>query len=226
VSMINTVLCTTIAEAFAAFSDAIEGGAKATDVAAKALDDHWKVIFNGNGYSEEWPIEAGKRGVWRIDSGVESMARIAADKNVKLFEKLGVMSPTETEARAEVMYTQYSGTVEIEAKCMVDMIRQNVLPDCKKAVAEGAAISSTLLSAIETGAKKVESAVHAAESIDSELEKAKAMRVIRLETMEEVRKSCDEAEGLVPPGLWTLGTYKELLFLDSHQMHKAGATPA
>ena len=81
VSMVNTVLCTIIAEQFAAFSDAIEGGAKPADVAASALTDHWKVIFNGNGYSEEWPIEAGKRGVWRIDSGVDSMAVLGNAKN-------------------------------------------------------------------------------------------------------------------------------------------------
>merc|ERR1719482_285591 len=114
-------------------SEAIEAGKKPAEVASAYLKEHWKVIFNGNGYSEEWPIEAGKRGVWRIDSGVESMARIAAPKNVALFEKMKVMSAKECEARAVVMYDHYSGYVELEALSMVDMIKQNVLPSIKAA---------------------------------------------------------------------------------------------
>jgi glutamine synthetase type III len=82
------VLCTIFAEAFANVSDAIEAGGKPADIAAGLLEKHWKVIFNGNGYSEEWPIEAGKRGIWRIDSGVESMAKLSDAKNTALFEKM------------------------------------------------------------------------------------------------------------------------------------------
>jgi len=211
VSMINTVLCTILADSFAAFSDAIEAGQKPVDVAAAALDTHWKCIFNGNGYSEEWPKEAGERGVWRIDSGVEAMARITAEKNIELFNKYKVLSPTETEARAEVMFGHYTGIVEIEAKCMVDMINQYVVPDCKKAGLDAGTISG-----LANGAAAVQAAVDGLGD-GSEIEKAKKARVLRLELMEDIRKKCDEAEGMVPPGLWTLGTYKELLFLDSHQ---------
>ena len=123
--LINTVLCTIIADSFAYFSSQIDDGKKATDVAAEALEKHWKVIFNGNGYSEEWPIEAGKRGVWRIDSGVEAMARIAAPENIALFERQKVMSAKECTARAEVMHDHYTGYVEIEAMAMVDMLKQH-----------------------------------------------------------------------------------------------------
>ena len=181
VSMINIVLCTAIAESFKIISDKVEAGEKAADVAAQMLKDHWKVIFNGNGYSEEWPIEAGKRGVWRIDSGVESMARIAAEKNVKLFESLGVMSKKEAEARAEVMYEHYVGTVEIEAKCMIDMITMNVIPDCKKA-----GLSSSYTSALASAATTIKTALEAIGAMDSEYDKALASRVLRLETMDEI----------------------------------------
>ena len=209
VSMINTVLCSAIADAFKDFADAIEGGAKPQEVAGAALKEHWKCIFNGNGYSEEWPIEAGKRGVWRIDSGVEAMSRISSDKNVALFEKLNVMTKEECDARAQVMFQHYSGTVEIEAKCMIDMIVQNVIPDCKKAgVSDGG-----LDSAVGT----LKSALEGMEAQSDDFEKAKLARVLRLETMEEIRKKCDAVEALVPPSLWSLATYKDLLFLDSHQ---------
>jgi glutamine synthetase len=125
VSMVNTVLCTIFADSFAEMSKQIEAGKKPAEVAAGFLKDHWKCIFNGNGYSEEWPIEAGKRGVWRIDSGVEAMARIAAPENIALFERQKVMSAKECTARAEVMHDHYTGYVEIEAMAMVDMLKQH-----------------------------------------------------------------------------------------------------
>merc|ERR1719395_384196 len=106
--MVNTVLCTIFAESFATFSDAIEKGGKASDIAADALEKHWKVIFNGNGYSEEWPIEAGKRGVWRIDSGVESISQLATPKNTALFSKMGVFSEKECIARTAVNHEHYA----------------------------------------------------------------------------------------------------------------------
>jgi len=209
VSMINTVLCSAIGESFKFFSDEIDAGKKPHEVAAAALNEHWKCIFNGNGYSEEWPVEAGKRGVWRIDSGVEAMARISADKNIELFEKMNVMSKAECEARAEVMYDHYSGIVEIEAKCMVDMIVQNVIPDCKKA--------GVSADGLDAAVGTLNTAIHGMEGESSPFEKAKLARVLRLETMEDVRKLCDAAEAKVPPSLWSLASYKDLLFLDSHQ---------
>jgi glutamine synthetase type III len=87
--------------------------------------------MNGDNYSEEWPIEAGKRGVWRIDSGVEAMKRISEPKNVALFEGLKVMSKRECDARAECMHDHYSGYVEIEANAMLDMFQQHVIPSVK-----------------------------------------------------------------------------------------------
>merc|ERR1719198_92440 len=150
VSMVNTVLCTIFADSFAAMSAEIEAGKKPADVAASFLNEHWKCIFNGNGYSEEWPIEAGKRGVWRIDSGVESMKRIADPKNVALFEKMKVLSAKECDARAEVMYDHYSGYVEIEAGAMVDMFTQHVIPSVK------AAELDSLVPGLEAAAASVE----------------------------------------------------------------------
>jgi len=209
--MINTVLCTAIAESFAEFSAAIEAGKKPAEVAAEALTKHWKVIFNGNGYSEEWPKEAAEKGVWRIDSGVDSIARLTAPKNVDLFKKMNVMSQKETEARAEVMFVQYSGIVEIEAKCMIDMINQHVLPSVK------AAGLTDYISKLDAEVQRIDAMLTAMSSKGSEVEKAEEARKLRLETMEAARKVCDEVEGVVPPALWTIGTYKDLLFLDSNQ---------
>lgn len=214
VSLVNTVLCTIWAESFAAFADQIEAGAKPADVAAAALNEHWKVIFNGNGYSEEWPVEAGRRGVWRIDSGVEAMSRLSAPENIALFEKMKVFSEKECLARTSVLYDHYTGFVELEALTMVDMINQHVLPSVRNAeIPEGDAFEGKLTAAVDE-LKAGLAAVHAG---GDECAKATAARVLRLETMESARAVCDAAEEVVPADLWTLATYKELLFLDSHQ---------
>jgi len=74
--MVNTVLCSIFADSSAEMSKQIEGGKKPAEVAIGFLKEHWKCIMNGDNYSADWPIEADKRGVWRIDSGVEAMTRI------------------------------------------------------------------------------------------------------------------------------------------------------
>ena len=121
VSIVNTVLATMAADGFKAFADAIEAGATPQAVAAEALKKHWRCIFNGNGYSAEWPGEAVKRGVWKIDSGVEALNKMVDPKNVQLFEEFNVFTKEECESRAAISFDYYSGIVEMEALCMVDM---------------------------------------------------------------------------------------------------------
>jgi glutamine synthetase len=210
VSMVNTVLCAIAAESFKAFSDAIEAGAKPAQVAADALNKHWKCIFNGNGYAEEWPQEAVNKGVWRIDSGVESIARITDPKNIKLMEDLKILTKEECEARAEIMFDFYSGTVEMEALCMIDMIVTQIIPAVKQA---GVGSVSDLQGAADAVKAKLDS-MHSAPSA---YEKATIARELRLETMESARGVCDSTEAIMPANLWPMATYKDLLFLDYTQ---------
>jgi glutamine synthetase len=207
--MVNVVLCSIFAESFAMMSDAIEGGAKPADVAKSMLDSNWQVIFNGNGYDPAWVEEAGKRGIWRIDSGVEAMSTLSSAKNIKLFSDLKVLSEKEAVARTAVMHEHYAGSVEMEALTMIDMINQHVLPSAK------AANMST--AALEAACQQVSKGVAGLHGATDEKEKATLARVLRLETMEEARKVCDTIEETVPANLWTLATYKELLFFDSNQ---------
>jgi glutamine synthetase len=212
VSFINTVLNTICAEAFKDFADKIEAGAKPSDVAAEALNAHWKVIFNGNGYDPAWKDEAVARGIWRIDSGVEATAKLGDDKNTALFEKVGVLTKDEMVARRDINWEHYIGLVEIEANTMIDMITQSIIPALKKVGVDTGAIAA--------GCKKVQdklSAVHAAED---GLAKATCARELRLEVMVECRKACDEAETICPAEAWPFATYRELLFLDQNQDHQ------
>lgn len=208
-SMVNTVLNTICAEKFAEFADRIEAGEKAEDIAREALKKHWKVIFNGNNYDEAMQKELTDRGVWRIDSGVEAIARLSDDKNTALFEKMGVLTKVECEARQDVLHDHYAGTVEMEALCLVDMLNQHIIPSVRKS-------GVGPLSELEGLVPVLESAVSEIHAAESSYEKAKLARVLRLETMVEMRDVIDKAEKIVPASDWTLATYKDLLFLDSH----------
>jgi len=209
VSLVNTVLNTIAAEKFANFADRIEAGEDPADVAREALKKHWKVIFNGDNYCEDNQKMLTDTGVWRIDSGVEAIAALTSEKNVALFEKMSVFNGKELSSRQDVLHEHYTGTVEMEALTMIDMINQHVIPSVKAAevgpLDELAAAVTTLKAAVAE--------VHAAETSMGQAELA---RVLRLETMIDIREICDAAEEVVPDDLWTLATYKELLFLDSH----------
>lgn len=209
VSLVNTVLNTITAEKFGEFADKIDAGASPEDVAKEALNKHWRVIFNGNNYDEEMQQMLTDRGVWRIDSGVEAIRTLSAEKNINLFEKMNVMNKEECEAREVVLHDHYAGTVEMEALCLIDMINQHIIPSVK-----GAGVGP--LDELQASVPKIQEAVAAIHAADSSYEAAQIARVLRLETMIDIREVCDAAEGVVPADMWTLSTYKELMFLDSH----------
>jgi glutamine synthetase len=209
VSMVNTVLATMCAKVFKEFSDLIEAGTPAKKVAQDALSKHWKVIFNGNGYDPVNQQALTDKGLWRFDSGVDAICRLTEAKNVSLFQEMNVLTPEECTARRNVMLNQYIGTVEMEAQCMIDMLNQHIIPSVKAA---GVGPLSGLGAAVETLKKALADIHHTGDNI----EKAHKCRKLRVETMIDIRKVCDDAEAVVPASLWTLATYKELLFMDSN----------
>lgn len=207
VSLCNTVLATITANSFKNFSDAIEKGASPKEVAKKALKESFKVIFNGNGYDAANQKMLTEKGLWRIDSNVDAMTKYTVAKNVELFSKMGVLSADECASRQSVLLNHYIGTVEIEVNCMVEMIQQHIIPSLKSA---GVGPIFQLEAEVHT-LKAALSEIHHTED---EVEKAHKARALRLETMIAVRATCDAAEEVCPADLWTLATYKELLFLD------------
>lgn len=219
VSLVNTVLCTIVAEACGAFADKVAAGATPEAVAAEMLESHWKVVFNGDNYDEANQEMLTKSGVWRIDSGVEAMNALNAPKNKALFDKMNVLSPAECEARANVLFDHYTGVVDVEARTMVDMIVQYVLPS-----AVNAQLSPAIIKGLKESAEAVKVGLAGVHAASDEHAKAQAARVLRLETMEAARAFCDEAESQTPADLWNLGTYKDLLFLDSNQGAKVPAS--
>ncbi len=210
VSLVNTVLAAISAKAFKEFADAIEAGQTPKAVAQAALKASWRAVFNGNGYDPVNQEMLTKTGAWRIDSGVDAIARYTAEKNVQLFEELGILTAEDCAARERVMYNQYIGTVEIEANVLVDMIQQHIIPAVKAA-------GVGPLPQLEVAVATLKSAVSNVHHAPTHREKALLARELRLETMIRIRELCDAAEEVVPAHLWTLATYKELLFLDQHK---------
>jgi len=210
VGLVNTVLASVTAAGFKAISDRVQAGEKAADVARDMLKKHFRVVFNGNGYDKEWPAQADKRGIWRINSGVEALQRFTAPKNVALFESLGVFNAAECEARQTVLLSHYVGTVECEAATLVDMINQHVIPSVK------ASGLTEHVQALQKAVKSVQAGLQGVHGADGPAKAATLARVLRLETMIEARKVVDNIEAVVPANAWTLATYKDLLFLDSH----------
>mmetsp|Transcript_26999 Transcript_26999/g.65593 ORF Transcript_26999/g.65593 Transcript_26999/m.65593 type:complete len:706 (-) Transcript_26999:270-2387(-) len=213
VSMVNTVLNSLTANAFKEFADKIEGGAKVTEVAADALNLHWKVIFNGDNYDEANQQMLTDNGVWRIDSGIDAICTLTSQKNIDLFANMGVLSGEECKARQTCLVDHYVGTVEIEVLCLIDMLNQHVIPAVK--AAEGKHLHA-LQGAVDTLKNALEG-VHAEED---EQKRGNLARTLRLETMVNIRDVVDEAEGETPANLWTLASYKDLLFLDHNYMYE------
>ena len=207
VSMVNTVLNAITAKYFATISDRIEAGEKPVHVAQDLLKKHYKVIFNGNGYDPKWPDEADKLGITHIDSGVEAINKLVDPKNVAMFKEMGVFDEEECAARREILLEGYIGTIEMEVGCMIDMINQYAIPSAK-----AAGINT---SEMATGVAKLKAGLAGIHAATDNFESAKLCRVLRLETMIEVRKTVDEVEAECPANLWSYATYKELLFLDS-----------
>merc|ERR1711862_582354 len=131
VMVCNTIMAAGMAE----LSKKIEGGMAARDAVAEMYKANRGVIFTGNGYSAEWPVEAQKRGLSNLNTTPKAIKTWAHEKNKTTFEELGVFSREETEARAEVMYEAYNTTLSVEANTMVNMIRTGILPACAKDIA-------------------------------------------------------------------------------------------
>jgi glutamine synthetase len=208
VSMVNTVLCTMCAEQFKIASGMIAEGMTPVAVTQKLLNNHWRAIFNGNGYDAAWPAEADKLGLSHIDSCIDAICTMTAEKNVALFTSNGVFTAEECTARQEVMLDLYITTVETEVLSMISMMQESVIPDAKRASVD----TADLVKGVQT----LKEAWHKIEAIGDTKTKAAACRVLRLDTMNEVRDTCDAAEEVIPADQWSMASYKELLFLDTH----------
>ena len=237
----NTVLNTAVAESFRQFADLLEDTEDAEDfekTLAKLIKDtfaaHKRIIFDGNGYSDEWEKEAERRGLLNLRTSVDAYKTFMEPKNVKLFSSMGVMSETEMRSREEIYFENYSKIVNIEALTMIVMSLRNYLPAAeayiaqiadaaakKRAVCEdvSCAVEKDLIRRLSDLVGKAYSATErlkAEESAAASIADAKARaeyycyRVLPL--MQELREAVDGMEVLTSSELWPVPTYGDLMF--------------
>ena len=234
----NVVLNTIVAESFKEAADELEKAddfdMAVHDMIKKLLADHRRIIFNGNGYSDAWVEEAGKRGLPNITSMVDAIPALTTAKAVKLYEEFGVFTKAELESRAEVEYEAYAKAINIEAKTMIDMAGKQIIPavikyttgladslgKVKAACPEAdTSVQSELL--IETSAllSDMKVALAALEDITEESLAipdaclcAHAYHEKVVPAMAALRKPADELEMLVDKELWPFPSYGDLIF--------------
>lgn len=232
----NTVLNTIVADVLDQFADEL----KKADNFQDALDDLIKrtikenqnIIFNGNGYSDEWPVEAEKRGLLNLKSTPEAVPAFLAQKNVDVFSKYGVYTEAELQSRVEILLDEYCKTLNIEALTMIDMAKKEILPAAAKYIKD---IAKTAELAKSCGAETVfeEETVKEISALVTEMYKAlgtleaDVQKVHAIEDTQEManffhdtifadmgalRVPADKIETLVGKEYWPYPTYSDLLF--------------
>lgn len=236
----NMILNTAMAKSLKDFADAMEGkeGAEFEKAAIayikKTLIDHQRIIFNGNGYSEEWEEEAARRGLPNNRTTAEALPCLVSEKSISLFEEFGVMSETEVKSRYEVKLDKYTKLLNIEARVMIRMARRTYLPaisdymanlasnivTVKSAISgadmdEHEALLKTLLKGVNATGKCVRELIaqhDAAEAIEDLQEQANAYAEKVIPAMEALRAEIDALECIVERDYWPVPTYNDILF--------------
>ena len=236
----NIILNTAVAECVHQFAEQLKDVPEDKmedaihELIKKTIIDHKRVIFNGNGYTDEWIEEAEKRGLFNLKSTPDALPQWIADKNIELFTKYHIFTKEEIESRYEIWLESYSKILNIESNTMVEMVQKDFLPSVfayidkvaatavtKKSVvsdvstaSEGKLIKelSQLADEISTGLETLKADTAKALATEDPLANAKAYQTVVLSDMDELRKSVDAAETLIPDALLPYPTYDKLLF--------------
>ena len=236
----NVVLNTAVAEALAQFYTELEG-TKPEDMEQavhelikRAIRKHKKVIFNGNGYTDEWVAEAEKRGLYNLPSTPDCLPQLLADKNVELFTKHHVFTKEELTSRYEIKLENYVKTIGIEARTLAEMITKDFLPAVSTYAAEvskNATAKKSFMAAADTASEealveKLSTAYTALTAEVTELKTlidtsfaledtqkcAEAFHDQVLAKMEDIRTISSDIEALIPDSILSYPTYDQLLF--------------
>ena len=233
----NVVLNTIVAQAFKEACDVLES-AEDFDVAVhdlmkKNFTEHQRIVFNGNGYSQEWVEEAEKRGLPNLSCMVETIETLTSEKTIELFEEFGVFTKAELESRKEIKYEAYAKAINIEARTMLDIAGKQIIPAVIRysrqlADSINAVVAAGVLEVeVQTGLLRETSALlketkEAADALREVTETAYAMadgkdkafyyRRQVLPAMEALRKPVDQLEMIVDKEIWPMPSYGDLLF--------------
>ena len=233
----NTVINTIVAEAFSDACDVLEQ-AEDIDLAVHDLikeyaEKHQRIVFNGNGYSEEWVAEAERRGLPHIKNMVDAIPALTHEKTVRLFEKFGVLTRAELASRAEIEYEIYAKKLNIEAKTLIDITRKQIIPSViryttvlaesvnqvKAACDADVSTQSQMLLEVSDLLAQTRLALSRLEQVESEGVKMDGGRDRAVYYRDEVRTAMnalrvhvDKLEMLVDKEMWPMPSYGDMLF--------------
>ena len=232
----NTTLNAIVAEAFCEAADILEKAddfdVAVHDLIKQYLTEHQRIIFNGNGYSDDWVAEAERRGLPNIKSMIEAAGTLTTPKAVALFEKFHIFTKTELESREEIIYETYAKTINIEALTMIDMAGKQIVPaavkysksladtvNAVKTAGVDASVQVELLKEVSGKLTKIQTALEALKKAEKEaaaIEDAKQQAFFYKDTVKEImaqlRQPADELEMIVDKEMWPFPTYGELMF--------------
>lgn len=238
VSSPNTILNAIVAEAFCEAADILEEAddfdIACHDLIKKNLTEHQRIIFNGNGYSDEWVAEAERRGLPNIKSMIEAVPTLTTPKAVALFEKFHIFTKAELESREEILYEIYSKSINIEASTMLQMANRQIIPaviayttelaTSISAVKDACPAADTsvqeelllevsdLLSDMKVAVARLTDAQAQAAAIADAKDNAFAYKDSVIPAMDAVRTPADKLETLVDKDMWPFPTYGDLMF--------------
>ncbi len=232
------VLNTIVAEAFSEACDVLESAENfdlaVHDLIKKYAAEHERIVFSGNGYSQEWVEEAARRGLPNIKTMVEAIPHLVTDKSVNLFEKFGVFTRAELESRAEINYETYAKAINIEARAMIDIASKHIIPAvikyitslatsinqvkeacgdvCVEVQTELLSESSRLLSDTRDALKLLIEKVDKVAEMPHGREKAEFFLYEVVPVMNSLRTPVDKLEMIVNKEMWPMPSYGDLLF--------------
>ena len=234
----NIVLNTIVAESFKEAANELENASDfdeaVHDIIKRLFTAHRRIIFNGNGYSEEWVKEAKRRGLSNLPSMIDAIPALVSEDSIKLFEEFEVFTRTELESRVEIEYEAYSKAINIEAKTMIDIAGKSIIPAVIRyttRLADSIIKLKSAISGIEPYAQNailIEVNEHLKESklalenlkkymdnvggIEDITDHAKYMHEVVVPAMEALRRPIDTLEMIVDKDLWPMPSYGDLLF--------------
>ena len=233
----NIILNTIVAESLSQFADILENASDFETAARKLIKDeyvaHKRIVFNGNGYSDEWVEEAEKRGLLNLKTTADAIPHYKDDKNVKLFTKHNIFSEVEVVSRTDILLEEYSKTINIEAITMLHIANKEIIPavvEYLNELCESASLKKSInpafsseceegliadVSEKESEMYKAVGALKAAlKNVPSDDAQTSAnyYRDVVIPAMADVRKPADELELLVGREYWPFPTYGDLLF--------------
>jgi len=231
--IINTIVAETLSQIADRLEKAEDYNAEVNAVVKEIIKNHKRIIFNGNNYSEEWVAEAEKRGLPNLKSTVDAIPVLVAEKNIKVLEKHGVLSPTEIHSRYEICLENYIKTIRIEALTMIEMASRQILPVSlayAKKVADTVASFNTAGTDSTVAKEELDTLVSLTSNLKASINKlsekleevdkhegdslghARAYKDVIIPLMEELRAVADEIETKVDASMWPMPTYGDLLF--------------